>query len=259
MILIRARTRSKCSKSNLAQALPIAESLRQLPEVGRVLTLQSFVPEDQDAKLALVVEDASFFLQQTLDPDRVDPEPTPAETKAAIENLVPELSDAARDLDSPAAVQARRLARLLAALVKAPPGALDEARHALVTPLGTTLRQVLGALTAEQVSIETLPPDLKRNWISADGRARIEAAPKGDGNDNATLSRFVTAVRSVEPDASGQPVFIIEAAATMVKAFLQAGVLSVVAIALILFIALRRWIDVALTLVPPARGHRRYA
>ena len=75
-------------------------------------------------------------------------------------------------------------------------------------------------------------------------------APKGDGNDNATLSRFVTAVRSVEPDASGQPVFIIEAAATMVKAFLQAGVLSVVAIALILFIALRRWIDVALTLVP---------
>jgi len=37
-------------KSNLAQALPIAERLRQLPEVGRVLTLQSFVPEDQDAK-----------------------------------------------------------------------------------------------------------------------------------------------------------------------------------------------------------------
>jgi hypothetical protein len=86
--------------------------------------------------------------------------------------------------------------------------------------------------------------------MSADGRARIEVAPKGDGNDNATLSRFVTAVRSVEPEAAGKPIFIIEAAATMVKAFLQAGVLSVVAIAVILFIALRRWIDVALTLVP---------
>jgi len=36
----------------------------------------------------------------------------------------------------------------------------------------------------------------------------------------------------------------------MVKAFLQAAVLSVLLIALILFIALRRWIDVALTLVP---------
>jgi uncharacterized protein len=236
-------------KRNLAEALPVAEKLRALPEVDRVLTLQSFVPEDQDAKLALI-EDASFFLHNTLNPDRTDPEPAPAETKTAIENLIPDLSDAARDVDSPVAAQARRLGRLLAALLKAPPGALDQAQQALVQPLETTLRQVRSLLTAEQVSIETLPPALTENWISADGRARIEVAPKGDGNDNATLSRFVTSVRSVEPDAGGQPVFIIEAGATMVKAFLQAGVLAVVAIALILFIALRRWIDVALTLVP---------
>jgi predicted RND superfamily exporter protein len=86
--------------------------------------------------------------------------------------------------------------------------------------------------------------------VSNDGRARIEVGPKGDGNDNATLSHFVAAVRGVEPDAAGKPIFMIEAAATMVKAFLQAAVLSVLLIALILFIALRRWIDVALTLVP---------
>src|SRR5262249_13841250 len=116
--------------------------------------------------------------------------------------------------------------------------------------LHTTLRQVRRLLTAGPVSIESLPSALQRTWISPDGRARIEVAPKGDGNDNAALSRFVDAVRSIEPDAAGKPIFIIEAAATMVKAFLQAGVLSVVAIALILYIALRRWIDVALTLVP---------
>ena len=86
--------------------------------------------------------------------------------------------------------------------------------------------------------------------MSNDGRARIEVGPKGDGNDNATLSHFVAAVRGVEPDAAGKPIFMIEAAATMVKAFLQAAVLSVLLIALILVIALRRWIDVALTLVP---------
>jgi hopanoid biosynthesis associated RND transporter like protein HpnN len=236
-------------KADLAQALPVAERLRELPEVGRVLTLQSFVPDDQDAKLALI-EDASFFFQNTLDPDRIDPEPTPAETKAAIEKLIPELSDAVRDLDSPVAAQARRLASLLAALLRAPPAALDEVQRTLVVPLQTTLRQVRRLLTAEQISIESLPPALTKNWMSADGRARIEVAPKGDGNDNATLSRFVSAVRSVEPEAAGKPIFIIEAAATMVKAFLQAGILSVVSIALILFIALRRLIDVALTLVP---------
>ena len=108
---------------DLAQASATAERLRQLPEVGRVLTLQSFVPEDQDAKLALI-EDASFFLQNTLNPEAIDAEPTPAETRAAIGKLVQDLSDAAHDLDSPAAVQARRLASVLAPLVNAPPAAL---------------------------------------------------------------------------------------------------------------------------------------
>jgi hopanoid biosynthesis associated RND transporter like protein HpnN len=250
-------------KSDLAQASATAEELRQLPEVGRVLTLQNFVPEDLDAKLALI-EDASFFLQNTLSPHEVDAEPTPAETQEVIGKLVlelsavaqarrlasAELSDVARDLDSPAAVQARRLASVLAPLVNAPPAALDEAHHALIAPLRTTLRQAGRLLGAERMSIETLPPELKRTWMSTDGRVRVEVVPKGDGNDNAVLRRFVTAVRGVAPEAAGTPVFMIEAAETVVKAFLQAGVLSVVLIALILFVALRRWIDVALTLVP---------
>src|SRR5262245_8302030 len=236
-------------KRNLAEALPVAERLRQLPEVGRVLTLQSFVPEDQDAKLALI-DDASFFFQNTIDPEQVDPEPTPAETRAAIEKLIRELYDAARGLDSPSAVQARRLASQLATLAPAPPAALDEAERVLTVPLKTTLRQVRRLFAAERVSIDTLPPALKQLWVSADGHALMEVSPKGDANDNATLSRFVTAVRSVEPDAAGTPIFMIEAATTMVTAFVQAGILSVVAITLILLVALRRPIDVALTLLP---------
>jgi len=257
-------------KSDLAQASATAEKLRQLPEVGRVLTLESFVPKEQDAKLTLI-EDASFFLQNTLSPDRVDAEPTAADTRAEIAKLVLELSNVARDLDGPAsarrlasvelndvvrdldgsaAVQARRLASVLEPLVNAPPAALDEAQHALIAPLRTTLRQARHLLDAERVSIETLPPELKKTWMSTDGRFRIEVMPKGDANDNAVLRRFVTAVHGVAPEAVGTPVFMIEAATTVVKAFLQAGILSLLLIALILFVALRRWIDVALTLVP---------
>ena len=235
-------------KGNLAEALAAAERLRALPEVGRVLTLQSFVPEDQAPKLALI-DDASFFFQNTLNLE-AEPAPTHADTRAAIETLVPELNAAALGLDSPAAVQARRLAGLLGALAQAPAAALDKAHRAFVPPLLTTLSQVRHLLTAETVSIETLPETLKSSWISADGQVRIEVAPRGNSNDNEILAHFVSAVRGIEPDAAGKPIFIIEAANTMVKAFLQAGVLSVLAIAVILFIALRRWIDVALTLVP---------
>ena len=96
-------------ESNLAYATSIAERLRAMPEVARVLTLQSFVPKDQDAKLA-IIDDASFFLRNTLSPDQIDAEPTPAETVVAIEKTAHDLGNAAGDLDSPAAVQARRLA-----------------------------------------------------------------------------------------------------------------------------------------------------
>jgi hopanoid biosynthesis associated RND transporter like protein HpnN len=235
--------------SNVAQVSATVEKLRQLPEVGRVLSLQSFVPENQDAKLALI-EDASFFLQNTLNPDEIGAEPTQAETQAAIGKLVTDLSEAARGLESPAAIQARRLASALTALANTPPAALNEADHALITPLRTTLRQARRLLGAVQVDIATLPSALKSNWVSTDGLVRVEVAPSGDGNDNAVLRHFVAAVRGVAPEATGQPVFIIEAAATVIKAFLQAGILSLVLIALILFVALRRWVDVALTLVP---------
>ncbi len=236
-------------ESDLAHASALAERLKRLPEVARAQTVLSFVPDDQDAKLA-IIDDASFFFVNTMNPAEVDPAPTPAETITAIETTSGDLSRAADDLTSPGAVQARRLAGLLAALAKAEPSARDEAEQALVVPLMTTLRQVRDLLNAGQVTVDTLPLSLKRDWVTDDGRARIEVAPSGDGNDNATLRSFVKAVRGVAPQAAGTPVFIIEAAATIVKAFLEAGVWSVASIALILFVALRRWRDVALTLVP---------
>jgi uncharacterized protein len=234
---------------DLARASAMAEKLKQLPEVAKVRTLESFVPKDQDEKLA-IIDDAGFFFANTLNPDPIDPAPTPAETLDAVNKTAAGLSTTAGTLDTPAAAQARRLAGVLTALAKASPGTRGEAERVLVTPLSTMLRQVRALLTAEHVTIDTLPPSLKSAWVAADGEVRIEARPSGDGNDNDVLRRFVDSVRGVAPQASGAPIFIVEAAATIVKAFLEAAVLSLASIALILFVALRRWKDVALTLVP---------
>jgi len=236
-------------ENDLAHAEATAESLKALPEVAHALTLRSFVPENQDEKLAIIA-DASFFLENTVNPIEVKAPPTPEETVAAIDKTARDLSAAAGNLDTPPAVHARRLAGLLASVAKASPSARDAAERALVAPLLTTLREVRALLAAGPVSLDTLPDWLKADWISKDGEARIEVAPSGDGNDNATLRRFVAAVRKVAPNATGTPVFIIEAAATVVRAFLQAGLWSVLSIALILYIALRRWTHVALTLAP---------
>src|SRR5215467_13626422 len=143
-------------EGNVARASALAERLRQLPEVARVVTLQSFVPKDQDAKLA-IIDDASFFLRNTLYPDQIEPKPTPTDTLVAIETTARDLLGAADDFGSPAAAQARRLATLLASLAKQPQTAREETERVFVAPLMTTLRQVRSLLAAEHVSIEALP------------------------------------------------------------------------------------------------------
>jgi hopanoid biosynthesis associated RND transporter like protein HpnN len=236
-------------ESDLPHAEALAERLRTLPEAAHARTIENFIPKEQDEKLALI-DDANFFFQNTMTPDQIDPPPTPAETLNAINKTADDLSRAAAGIDSPAAAQARRLAGLLSALAKAPSATREQAEGVLVTPLITTLDQVRDLLAAEPVTLDSLPAELKSDWIAPDGDARIELAPRGDANDNTVLRRFVDAVRKVAPRATGTPIFVIEAAATIVKAFLEAALWSLLSITLILFIALRRWTDVALTLVP---------
>jgi hypothetical protein len=75
-------------------------------------------------------------------------------------------------------------------------------------------------------------------------------SPRGDSDDNAVLERFTRAVQKVAPDATGAPISIQAAGATITRAFLAAGVYSFLAITALLFLVLRRVRDVALTLAP---------
>ena len=55
---------------------------------------------------------------------------------------------------------------------------------------------------------------------------------------------------AVEPDATGGPISILESGHTIVRAFFEAGAWALISIAILLWIVLRRFGDVLLTLVP---------
>jgi predicted RND superfamily exporter protein len=105
-------------------------------------------------------------------------------------------------------------------------------------------------LQAEPITADNIPPEIKVNWLTSDGRARVEAHPKGDPNDNETLRQFARAVLAIEPRASGGPISILESGHTVVRAFIEAGIWALLSIALLLWIVLRRLTDVLLTLIP---------
>jgi hopanoid biosynthesis associated RND transporter like protein HpnN len=234
---------------SLAQAAGVAERLAKLPEVARVRTLYAFVPQDQDRKLPLI-RDLAEGLDPFLQPEAAKPPPTEAENVAALRSTAHALTAAARGLQGSGADAARRLAASLSKVAAADKAVRDRAETVFVGPLKTVLGELRSYVQAGPVSLETLPEHLRRDWVAADGRARAEAAPSGDANDNETLRRFAQAVLALYPDAIGGPISILESGRLIVSAFIQAGLWALVSIAILLWIVLRRFGDVLLTLVP---------
>ncbi len=235
--------------SNLAAADAIAAKVRAIPEVSDARTLSSFVPSDQPAKIAAIA-DAANLLDLTLNPVAVAAPPTDAEVVDSLNQTAAALGQAAGSQATPAAADARRLSGDLGRLAKASPAARTQAAQVLMPGLGLLLTQVRASLQPQPISLQTLPADLVRDWVTPDGRARVSVIPKGDSNNDAVLTRFIKAVVPVVPDATGAALGIHEGGATIVGAFVEAGVLSFIAITILLLIVLRRVRDVAITMAP---------
>ena len=231
---------------SLGDADELAQRLGRLPEVSGTLTVKSFVPEKQDEKLATIADSADL-LGPSLNAQEADPAPTDTETLSALN----EAAAAFRALpDQPADAASRKMAGSLKALAEAYPARRAGVANALLGGLKFQLNEIRTSLHPERITLDGLPDDLRRDWIAADGRARIEVRAEGNQNDNAAMRRFATAVLVVAPEATGTPILIQESADTIVHAFFQAATLALISITVILFLALRRVGDVLVTLVP---------
>ena len=233
---------------SLAESVALARRLDALPEVSRTVTLNSFVPVQQKEKLALI-GNAAMLLKPILDVAPLAP-PSDSVLQHSMATTAVALRQAAGVATDSAAGSARRLADVLERLQAAAPDVRAAAASAVVTPLRIMLDQTRALLQAGPVTFETLPTELVADWIAKDGRARIQVLPHDNQGDNASLRRFSKAIQTVAPDATGRPISISASGDSVVEAFLQAGVYSVLAITLLLAFALRRVRDVVLTMLP---------
>ena len=230
-------------------ARQIEARLAKVPEVLRTMSLDSFVPDDQAAKLKLIKQGAEV-LNPAINPDSIDAPPSDAENVAALKDSAESLRKLAGDRKGPGADTAKRLADDLSKVAEASQPLRDKVQATFVAPLQIVLSELRNAMQAQPVSLQTLPPDIVNAWKTKDGQIRVEALPRGDPNDNDTLRKFASAVLEAEPLAVGGPISILKSGDIIVKAFIQAGVWALLSISLLLWLALRRITDVLLTLVP---------
>jgi hypothetical protein len=234
---------------SVAEVDQITQRAAGLPEVSGTRSIHNLVPSDQDRKLP-VIQAVAAALGPAINPSATRPAPSDGATVGAIRTVVTDLRRLATVGEGDAAAAASRLSGLLYRLAYADAAVRDKARDALIPPLRLDLDRLRNMLRPERVTAQSVPPELARDWVAPDGRARIQVLPQGDPNDTATLRRFAAAVLAIAPDVTGTPVWRIEAEHTVVWAFIEAGALAVLAIAVMLWVTLRRFRDVLLTLVP---------
>jgi uncharacterized protein len=232
---------------SLTEAEGIAARMAKLPEVAQAVTAASFIPANQTKKLG-IIGDLALLLGPTLSPPATLPPPSDVQIlHSMIACRAALLPIAAREgPHSPAA----RLAEALDRAVARGPAVLPQLRQALLTGLQLRLAMLREMLEAQRVTLASLPPALRDGWLAPDGRARVEVFPEGDARDPGVLARFVAAIRTVAPDATGTPVTIQEAGHLISAAFVEAGLIAIAAITLLLVVVLRRLRDVLLVIAP---------
>jgi len=234
---------------SLDEANALAERIRGLPHINRVITLSTFLPADQDVKLAML-SDLQFLMLPVLDAKPEPPASDPGLATAA-SGLADKLGQPATGIPADLASGLERLRGLLQQLAASDAAAQTRFQTDLFRYFPALVDRLSTALSAEPLTLETLPPEIRLRWLAPSGHARVEAISTDDVvHDPRALERFVDTVHSVAPNATGSAVGLVEGGRAVTKAMSQAGLIALAGLLLLLAVWLRSLADMLYVLLP---------
>jgi hopanoid biosynthesis associated RND transporter like protein HpnN len=236
------------------EARDLAEKLGNLKEVKMAITLSDFVPEGQPEKLR-ILSDIGLMMPPTLKGLQV--KHLSYEQKLTSLNKFEEaLKKSLGSFSGEDARSAQRLyedIRRFQAMLKNPENgqkAFAALEEGLLSSLPSLLERLGTLLQASAVDMRSLPQDLVSQYVSVDGRYRIQVFPRENILDRNALGQFIHAVRTLTPDATDAPVTVYESGRAVVSSFRQAALSALIVITLYLLFELRSISFTILILVP---------
>src|SRR5207249_532609 len=104
------------------------------------------------------------------------------------------------------------------------------------------------------IGLADVPKELRAKFISDGGRFLLQIHPGVDIWDREGAQRFVSDLRSVDPDVTGTPVITYEALHLMERAYRQGTIYAILLVTLVTALTLRRTRETVLALLPLGLG-----
>jgi len=248
---------------NPIEAGELTRKIEKLPAVDHVVSLLSFVPEEQEAKLKELAA-----LQKVLE----DVRPLPYEEDLRVMEL-PAVFEGFRDrvsklkiaLEGRKAPEAGSVAGFLKTLDgffgslekekdKNALGMLREFQGSMFAQLPSKITALKESLEAAPIVAADVPEQLKRRFVGKNGKLLLQVAPKKEIFDREPLADFIAQVRTVVPNLTGEPVNVFESMNILRDAYLRAFAYAFAGIAVILLVTFRSFKFALLGLLPLVAG-----
>jgi hopanoid biosynthesis associated RND transporter like protein HpnN len=246
-----------------AEAASKSKALEALPTVDHVVSINSFVPEEQKeklAELAAIRQELSGVQPAKYEEDLSLMElPTVFEnfrnsTVKLKEKLAKERRPELRQVTEFLAILDRFFAGLEKERDKNAVGMLQDFQGGMFRELPEKIALLKESLNASPVSEADIPAELRSRFVGKTGKLMLQVAPKGEIFDLKPLKAFLDDVRRVDPRATGEPVMVYESMTIMRDAYRLAFVYAFAAIVVILLVAFRSVKFALIGLVPLVVG-----
>ncbi len=236
------------------------QAFRKLKTVSEVDSALLLIPDDQPDKQKIIADFAPIVGPVRVNrPLPVDPE----RLVTALETLKRRFDIAAGEAP-PGDTQreltrvAEDIGRLVVKLRQTDSGNVEASlallQRQVYRDFVTSFQRLQNNLNPRMIGLADVPPEIKRKFISDRGRFLLQIHPAVNIWDRDGAARFVTDLRTVDPDVTGTPIITYEAIRLMERAAKQGTVYAIILVSGLTAVMLRRARETLLALSPLALG-----
>src|SRR5207249_7591031 len=117
-----------------------------------------------------------------------------------------------------------------------------------------THRRLNPKLPPTPITLDDVPPQLRRRFVGRSGRFLLQIQPKVDIWDRAGAEQFVDELRTVDPDVTGTPVIGFETIRYMERAYKLGTLYAFLLVGVLSALTIRRARETALAMITLGLG-----